>query len=356
MANKRRTNLTTSKNHSQQRQETRQNRPNSPQSQRNRRKRVAPNRTPWLLLGGTIVLIVAIVGFFLYLSNQPSSTKSSSAASNLVDATTLKEVTDVDSTLLSQIGTGGLSNSFQLTQGSPSLLTGSDGKPEVFYEGGEYCPFCAAERWGIVVAMSRFGTFHNLRKMTSLSTDTYPNTSTFTFYQSSYNSSYLDFVPVEVKDQQEAPLQTPTSDEQQLFNTYDAPPYTTSQNAGGLPFIDIGNRYIGLEAGYSPVVLRANPQDPTSSPLSQQDIAGQLSSGNQLSKDILGTANYLTAATCAITNNQPSSVCSDPAIQKIETSLSSSTGNQSGAKVGSSSLATIEEAPVADISRRWNAF
>ena len=34
-----------------------------------------------------------------------------------------------------------------------------DGKPEVLYVGAEYCPFCAAERWPLMIALSRFGTF-----------------------------------------------------------------------------------------------------------------------------------------------------------------------------------------------------
>ena len=34
----------------------------------------------------------------------------------------------------------------------------ADGKPKVLYVGAEYCPFCAAERWPMVVALSRFGT------------------------------------------------------------------------------------------------------------------------------------------------------------------------------------------------------
>jgi Domain of unknown function (DUF929) len=353
MANKRRTNPAATGKHSQQRQEARQNRTTSAQNQRNRRRRVASRRSPWLLLGGAVILIAVIVGFFLFLSNQsqPSnSTKSSNSANTSADATTFKEVTNVDPNLLSQIGNGGLSNPFELPKGSPSLLTGSDGKPEIYYEGGEFCPYCAAERWGMVVAMSRFGTFHNLRETTSLSTDTYPSTSTFTFYQSSYSSSYVDFVPVEAEDQQESPLQTPTADEQQLFNTYDAPPYTTSEGANSFPFIDIGNRYIDLEAGYSPALLRTNPQDPTSSPLSQQDIASQLTTENQLSKGILGTANYLTAATCAITNNRPSTVCSDSSIQKIEASLSS--GNPSVATINSTLQATLGPSPIADIWRR----
>ena len=43
---------------------------------------------------------------------------------------------------------------------APALT--ADGKPEVLYVGAEYCPFCAAERWPVVVALSRFGTWSGL--------------------------------------------------------------------------------------------------------------------------------------------------------------------------------------------------
>ncbi len=38
--------------------------------------------------------------------------------------------------------------------------------------GAEYCPFCAAQRWAMVNAFSRFGTFTGLTTTHSSSTDT----------------------------------------------------------------------------------------------------------------------------------------------------------------------------------------
>ena len=50
---------------------------------------------------------------------------------------------------------------------APTTITGapltSGGKPEMLYIGAEYCPYCAAERWAMIVALSRFGTFSGLR-------------------------------------------------------------------------------------------------------------------------------------------------------------------------------------------------
>ena len=46
----------------------------------------------------------------------------------------------------------------------------SGGKPEVFYAGSEACPFCGVQRWGMIVALSQFGTFSNLHLMQSVAT------------------------------------------------------------------------------------------------------------------------------------------------------------------------------------------
>lgn len=57
----------------------------------------------------------------------------------------------------------------------------SNGKPAVIFVGAEWCPYCAVERWSLIIALLRFGNFSNLEYMLSSSTDIYPNTPTFTF-------------------------------------------------------------------------------------------------------------------------------------------------------------------------------
>jgi thiol-disulfide isomerase/thioredoxin len=285
----------------------------------------------WLWIGGIVALIAVIIVAFVVISRVQSS-PSTSATPTPASSQVFKQVTQVDPNVLAAVGTGGVTNPLKAVNGSPPVLTGSTGKPEFLYMGAEYCPYCAAERWSVVVALSRFGTFSKLYQTTSSSTDVYPSTPTFTFYPghyggSFYTSSYIDFVPVETEDQQQNPLQTPTTAQQNLSNTYDAPPYTTSSNAGGIPFIDIGNRYVLSGASYDPAVLRSNPQNPSSQPLSQQEIANNLVDSNStVSKDILGSANYLTAAICTMTHQQPGSVCNTPGIQTIEHTLGKAIG------------------------------
>lgn len=307
------------------------------QSGNRRRMRRKSNRRPAFLVGGVLLVIALVVAYFIFTSSQPSSSgpNRTPASASVVNA-----VTKVSPSLLTQIGTGGVTNPFKAS-GSSTQLTGPTGKPEVFFYGAEWCPLCAAERWSIVVALSRFGTFQNLGATTSSSTDSYPNTATFTFYQSSYSSSYIDFVPVENADRQQNALQTPTAAEQQILTTY---------NVSGYPFMDVGGRYLIESGSYDPSILRTNPQDSSSQPLTQQQIADQLSTDNALSKNVLGVANYLTAAICLITKNQPSQVCSDTAIQSIEATLSQ-IGRSNGPS-GGSSLLSLAGFPASDV-RRW---
>ena len=85
----------------------------------------------------------------------------------------------------------------------PTVLTGqpvlkSAGKPEVLFVGAEYCPFCAAERWPLIVALSRFGHFTGFKNMQSAQLSVFPDTQTFSFVGSTYTSRYLAFTGVEL--------------------------------------------------------------------------------------------------------------------------------------------------------------
>ena len=72
-------------------------------------------------------------------------------------------------------------------------------RPEVLYVATEYCPYCAAQSWALLVALSRFGTFTGLTAIRSGSYQPFPDLATWTFYGSAYSSRYLTFVPVETK-------------------------------------------------------------------------------------------------------------------------------------------------------------
>ncbi|MGH2517081.1 MAG: DUF929 family protein [Ktedonobacterales bacterium] len=224
-------------------------------------------------------------------------------------------VTNVNPAVIAAIGMGGIQNPIVAV---PSSAAGgplvSNGKPAILYIGAGYSPYSAAERWSIIVALSRFGTFSILRLTTSSNTDVYPNTPTFTFYGTSYASAYLDFQSVELTGQdQNATLQTPTNAQQNLMSIYDSSQYVGSGLAGGIPFIDFGNQYVVVSSGFSPQLLSGQ---------TQQGIASRLSNANDpITQAIVGNANWLTAAICKLTNNQPGSICTAGPIPQIEAQL-----------------------------------
>jgi hypothetical protein len=192
-------------------------------------------------------------------------------------------------------------------------------KPVVLYIGAGFCPYCAAARWSMITALSRFGTLSGLTYSASSSVDVFPRTPTFSFYGVHYASRYIELQTVEQAGEEPGfdgryqPLE-PTSPEQQaLLQRYDVPPYVAPQGRGGIPFILVGGRYMWSGSPFSPQLL-ANR--------SQAEIASTLPSGNDAAAQaILANANMFTAAICAVTQNKPGDVCSTPVIQKAIAAL-----------------------------------
>jgi Domain of unknown function (DUF929) len=196
----------------------------------------------------------------------------------------------------------------------PMLATG--GKPRIVYVGAEYCPFCATERWAMVAALSRFGTFRGLKTTTSSALDEPASIETLSFHQSRYSSPYIEFEGVEqltniFSGGNYTKLDTITADQQSLFDRFDYPPYAESE--GAIPFIDFANRYLITGATYEPRTLQGKSW--TSIADAMRDPASAVSKG------AIGSANMMTAAICTLTNDRPAPVCSDPAIARIQHQL-----------------------------------
>jgi Domain of unknown function (DUF929) len=262
------------------------------------------------LAGGSIIAVIAVVVAFVLASSNGGSSGaapgSTAAPPTGGDASSVVgQLTSVPASTLDQVGAG-------TTQANPTSITGpaltSGGKPEVLYIGAEYCPYCAAERWAMIVALSRFGTFSGLAPIRSAAKDgggnaePYPLTPTWTFAKSSFTSSYVTFTPVEgytnIPDKATGfytVLQTPTAAQQALLNKYDA------AYQGAIPFIDYGNKFLSVGASYNPALL---------SGLTWAQIAADLHDPTSaVAKSVLGTANFATAAICSLTGNQPASAC-----------------------------------------------
>jgi hypothetical protein len=171
------------------------------------------------------------------------------------------------------------------------------GKPAIVFVSEESCPFCAAERWPLAVALSYFGTWSHLGSTQSSATDVFPGTATLSFRTASYRSSDLTLRTTELTDNRGHPLQPLTPLATGLIRTYDVPPYVNSADqSGAVPFLDIGNRYILAGAQYNPQVLAG---------LSQAQIASQLRNpASPVAKAIDGSANVIIAAIDNVLHHQ----------------------------------------------------
>lgn len=266
------------------------------------------DRSRVYMIIGVLALIVIIIGVLIYISQLPATGQKATPA----DQSVLAQLKGVPQSTWEAIGKGSptVNNVLKAQSGQP-LLKGPNGHPEFFYVGAEYCPNCAAERWAMINALDRFGTFKNLGQIVSAETPV----STFTFEGSSYTSQYIDFVPKEILGNTTdssgswAPLDKLTATQQQNFTKYD--------NQLSFPFVNIGNQYVAVGANYYYTVLQDN-----GSAIQWQDIASTLTNTKSpIAQGILGTANYMTAAICSVTNQQPSTVCGSSVIQQIQQSL-----------------------------------
>jgi thiol-disulfide isomerase/thioredoxin len=295
-------------------------------------QRRSEQRKRILIASGSVVVVLAIVLAFVIISlnKKPAAaaaaTPSASASplgktngpTGAALAAVVTKVTSVPASTLNAVGTGS-----GLVTSKPSTISGTtlteNGKPEMLFFGAEYCPYCAAERWAMIVALSRFGTFKGLATVHSAlsngagDAEPDPDTPSFTFLHATYSSKYLTFTPVELETNIPDPsngeytsLQTPTAAEQALSTKYAGPD-------GSIPWIDFGNHYMISGVSYDPAVLDGNSWLTNATDLSNPS--------SPVAQAVDGTANYITAAICkGMTNNQPASACT-PAVQALESQI-----------------------------------
>jgi hypothetical protein len=227
------------------------------------------------------LVLAVIIG--LVVASLSSGTATATAEGG-APAGVIRQVTNLTPGVLSQIGGGQAATSLQpVHAGSPLTI---DGKPGIVFVSEESCPFCAAERWPVVIALSHFGTWSNLGATTSSSTDVFPSTATFSFRHASYTSPYLSLRTTELTDNVGHPLQAPTPLDNGLLARYDVPPYVNSAaQSGAVPFLDIDNHYVLAGAQYDPQVLAGQ---------SMSQIAAQLKDpASPVAKAIDQSANVL---------------------------------------------------------------
>ncbi len=172
---------------------------------------------------------------------------------------------------------------------------------EVLYIGAEFCPYCAAERWALTVALSKFGEFSNLSLITSSGGDV----PTLSYVGSTFAGDLVVFDPVELQDQDGEPLEDATDAQMERFR---------GAGGGAFPFIDIPG--VGFQKGGSvafPVLVGHT----------QGAIAAELAASTEDDTDpdtIPGTVNASAGAfiraICEATGGEPGAVCDafDPTV------------------------------------------
>jgi thiol-disulfide isomerase/thioredoxin len=187
------------------------------------------------------------------------------------------------------------------------------GKPPVLlYIGADYCPYCAAQRWGLALTLLRFGQLSGVQYMLSSATDVFANTATFTFQFARYNSPYLRFQAIETANREQQQLMPMTAQTTQIFKTFDVPPYV--QFAYGIPFVYLNGAYLLTQPMISPASLQG---------MDWQQIAVRLADPRSaLFAQIMPQVNAFTAAICRVDGNQPKRVCAAPGVMAANAGLS----------------------------------
>lgn len=246
------------------------------------------------------------------LSCGGSSTPSPTARADAASTSLYQAVTEIPAAEFNAVGNGGGVTPTGPIIAAPTPIATSamteNGKPRILYVGAEWCPYCAAQRWVLAIALSRFGTFSNLGQTSSAADDIYPSTPTLTFYKSTFTSPYLVFAPYEVEDNQKNNLMTLSASDNKLFTN-------PNLGASGFPFVDIAGRYKSAVM-YDPGLLRSDPAQQYSAPLTYAQIEAALKDPNsKLGRAIIGAANIFTAYVCKVTGNQPVNVCDSPGVR-----------------------------------------
>jgi len=295
-------------------------------AQREAERRREQRKRIYLAGGSVLVVAIIAIAFVIFKSNGSGSSGASNGPTGTALAKVTSEVTGVPTSVTDKIAGGSVvtdqfipgsgmaaaassSGGYFATVNGPPLT--ANGRPEFFYMGAEYCPYCGAERWAMINALSRFGSFTGLTTKHSSSTDVDPNTPTWTFYGSKYTSNYITFTSVEEttnipSGSSYTTLQTPTAAQDALGAKYDA--------SGSIPFIDIANKYVevGNLQPYGPSLLQGKTWAQVAAALSQPTSA--------IAQAAIGNANYLTAGICEQTGNLPATACT-PTIKGLESHL-----------------------------------
>ena len=268
-------------------------------NQKRRRRRI-------MTTGGSLTVIAIVVVLLVTeLPVQQNRVHPFGPSTRL--AAFIQKGVNVPDSVLEAVGRSEQVRPLAAVHGQPPLSEG--GKPALVYVGAQWCPPCAFQRWALVVALSRFGSFSNLGQFVipASTSGGLPMPESWSFAGSTYTSTLLSFDPADplsltatpngqiVPDAPLTPLQ------EQAFNALEG----TNPDHQGFPFTDLANRFwiSGSQAAAGP--------DDVLQGLSLDQIAADLSNpSSPVAQLIDGAANYLIADICAVVGEQSAPICS----------------------------------------------
>src|SRR6516165_5439159 len=160
----------------------------------------------YIALGLIIVAIVLLGTIVLVRDNFSPTSSPTTETLNPAPSSLVNTLASVPTTVYDAVGVS--SPTAPVTPPRPTTgggnaplwmatVNGAAPKPVVFFYGAEFAPYAAAERWPLVLALSRFGSFGQLGLVQSSPTTAFAGLSTFTFWQSSYSSHHVALESVE---------------------------------------------------------------------------------------------------------------------------------------------------------------
>jgi thiol-disulfide isomerase/thioredoxin len=179
------------------------------------------------------------------------------------------------------------------------------GKSLVYFMGAGFCPFCAAERWAIVKALERFGTWDGLVQDKSAGHDEkYLNVPTFNLARAKYESDVVEFIGRETADRNFEPLQELDDKDYEILDMYNPDQM--------IPFLLIDGQYMQVGAGFTPELIQNMTHD---------NVMAELSNVHSvIGKAINGEIDNITALICKATGGK-SSACALDSIKALSAKL-----------------------------------
>jgi hypothetical protein len=256
---------------------------------------------------GLIVVAICLLGALVAVrDNAPPSNTSTVETFNAAPSSLISSMASLPTAVYDAVGVDSPTIALSAprpTGSTQSWLASADGgapKPVVFFYGAEFAPYAAAERWPLVLALSRFGTFTQLGLMQSSPTTAFANLNTFTFWQSRYSSKYVTLEHVERYSALNPTgagylkLEKPVGRQSSAVSSYSSSPTDFA-------LLDVGNHWVLDGSSFAPSVLAGMTQDEVTADLT--------SPTSPLTQALVASANQISAAICNTDGQAPASVC-----------------------------------------------